>query len=75
MISIVACCHNAKLCVHAAHAFLTNIFVFLPWAPNQRAIFWLKGFFHYAVFPVVRALDWLSSLSGTKIIAQNKDKN
>ena len=42
-----------------------------PWAPNQRAVFyWLKSFWYLRYHPSFGALDWLSSMSGSKIMAQ-----
>jgi len=38
-----------------------------PWGANQHAIFWNLGY-HLSL----RALDWLASISGTKIMAQKQ---
>ena len=41
------------------------------WAPIQKAIFLVQGFFGvYDIIRVLRALDWLASISGAKLMAQ-----
>jgi len=54
------------------YTFLTKILVLRPWDAKQWAIFMAQVFWNLGCHQGFRALDWLASVSGAKIIAEKK---